>query len=66
MKCRPEEMRLLPDEQQYCWQEVGRLKADSHKQAEDAIKGLKLKLGQIDDRLNRLTDAYIVVGHQKT
>ena len=35
------------------------MKADSHKQAEDAINGLKLKLGQIDDRLNRLTDAYI-------
>jgi hypothetical protein len=35
------------------------LKADSHKQAEDAINSLKLKLGQIDDRLNRLTDAYI-------
>jgi hypothetical protein len=52
-------LRLLPDEQQYCWQEVQRLKTDSHKQAEDAINGLKLKLGQIDDRLNRLTDAYI-------
>ena len=35
------------------------MQADSHKQAEDAIKGLTLKLGQIEDRLNRLTDAYI-------
>ncbi len=53
------QLRLLPDEQQYCWQELRRLKADSHKQTEDAIAALKLKLGQIDDRLNRLTDAYI-------
>jgi hypothetical protein len=52
-------LQLLSDEQRYCWQEVRRLKADSHKQAEDAINSLKLKLGQIDDRLNRLTDAYI-------
>ena len=52
-------LRLLPDEQHYCWQEIRRMKAASHKQAEDAINGLKLKLGQIDDRLNRLTDAYI-------
>lgn len=52
-------LRLRPDERQYCWQEVGQLKAESHRQAEDAINSLKLKLGQIDDRLNRLTDAYI-------
>jgi hypothetical protein len=52
-------LQLLSDEQRYCWQEVRRLKADSLKQAEDAINSLKLKLGQIDDRLNRLTDAYI-------
>ena len=37
-------LRLLPDEQQYCWQEVRRLKTDSHKQAEDAINGLNLGL----------------------
>jgi DNA invertase Pin-like site-specific DNA recombinase len=52
-------LRFQPDEQRYCWQEAQWLKAGSHKQAEDAINGLKLKLGQIADRLNRLTDAYI-------
>lgn len=52
-------LQLLSDEQRYCWQEVQRLKVDSQKQAEDAINSLKLKLGQIDDRLKRLTDAYI-------
>jgi DNA invertase Pin-like site-specific DNA recombinase len=52
-------LRLLPNEQRYCWQEVRRLTADSRNQAEDAINALKLRLGQIDDRLNRLTDAYI-------
>lgn len=52
-------LRLFANEQQYCWQEVRRLKADTHKQTEDTINGLKLKLGQIDERLNRLTDAYI-------
>ena len=35
------------------------MKAHSHKQQEDAINSLRLQLGQIDERLNRLTDAYI-------
>jgi hypothetical protein len=52
-------LQFLPDEQRYCWQEARQLKADSHQHAEDAINSLKLKLGQMDDRLNRLTDAYI-------
>jgi DNA invertase Pin-like site-specific DNA recombinase len=52
-------LRLLSDEWRYCGQEVRRLKADSHKQAEDATNALQLKLGQIDDRMNRLTDAYL-------
>ena len=52
-------LRLSPDEQQYCWQEAHQLKADRIRHQEDAVNGLKLQLGQIDERLNRLTDAYI-------
>jgi len=50
---------LSPDERQYCWQEVRRLSADRQRQTEEAINGLKLRLSQIDERLSRITDAYI-------
>ena len=52
-------MELTPDERRYCQQEAARLRADADRQAEDAASGLRLRLGQIDDRLIRLTDAYI-------
>jgi len=52
-------LRLSSDEQQHCRQEVTRLKADRVQQQESAINSLRLKLGQADERLNRLTDAYI-------
>jgi hypothetical protein len=52
-------LRLSPDEQRYCWQEVRKLRAERQEQTEEAVNSLKLSLGQIDDRLNRLTDAYI-------
>lgn len=35
------------------------LRADNQRQVEDAIKGLSLAISQLDERLNRLTDAYI-------
>lgn len=53
------DLRLLPDERRYCWQEAEQLRVDRQKQSEDAINSLKLGLAQIDDRMNRLTDAYI-------
>ena len=52
-------LQLLPHEQQYCHDEVRRLRNDRQKQTEDAISSLKLRIGQVDERLNRLTDAYI-------
>lgn len=52
-------LRLNPNEAQYCWQEAHRLKADRAQQQEAAINGLRLKLGQLDERLSRLTDAYV-------
>jgi hypothetical protein len=52
-------LHLSSDEQTFCWQEVRALRADSQKQTDDAVFALKLQLSQIDERLNRLTDAYI-------
>jgi hypothetical protein len=52
-------LRLSPDEWHFCWQEAQRHKADRLQHQANAIAGLKLQLGQIDQRLNRLTDAYI-------
>jgi site-specific DNA recombinase len=52
-------LQLSADEQQYCGQEVRQLKADRIRHQEDAVNSLKLQLGQFDERLNRLTDAYI-------
>jgi DNA invertase Pin-like site-specific DNA recombinase len=52
-------LQLSQDEQQYCWQEVRVLRADRIRHQEETIGSLKLRVGQIDERLNRLTDAYI-------
>lgn len=39
--------------------ELGKFRADETKHREEAIASLQLTLGQIDERVNRLTDAYI-------
>jgi hypothetical protein len=52
-------LRLPPGEQRYCRQEAQRLKADNVRQQEQAVASCKLQLSQIDQRTNRLTDAYI-------
>jgi hypothetical protein len=52
-------LRLHPDEQRYCLEELDRLRADANKRQEEIVSGLQLQLGQIEDRLTRLTDAYI-------
>jgi len=52
-------LRLQPGEQRYCWQEAQRLKADNLRQREQAVTSCQLQLKQIDERINRLTDAYI-------
>ena len=52
-------LRLHPEEQRYCLQELAKLRADASKRQEEIVSGLQLQLGQIEDRLTRLTDAYI-------
>jgi site-specific DNA recombinase len=52
-------LRLESNEKRYCWEEVRQLKADRLRHQEETISSLKLQLGQTDERLNRLTDAYI-------
>ena len=52
-------LRLHPDEQQFCLEELARLRADANKRQEEIVSGLQLQLAQIEDRLTRLTDAYI-------
>lgn len=50
---------LSADEQRYCHHEAQQLRADRQKQTDNATSSLKLQLAELDDRLNRLTDAYI-------
>jgi len=53
------DLRLTPDEREYCRQQVLQLRVDRQQHAENAVTGLKLTIGQIGERLNRLIDAYI-------
>lgn len=52
-------LRFTGEERAYLKQEIARLAADSQGQREQQEKSLKLALAQIDERLNRVTDAYI-------
>lgn len=52
-------LRLSRDEQRYCSQALRQLRADRQQQADHAINSLRLRLGQLDERMNRLTDAYV-------
>jgi DNA invertase Pin-like site-specific DNA recombinase len=52
-------LRLVPDERRYCLEELARLRGDANKRQEEIVSGFQLQLGQIEDRLTRLTDAYI-------
>lgn len=47
------------DENNFFRQQIGALRSEWVVTREDEIRGLKLKLGQIKDRVNRLTDAYL-------
>lgn len=56
--------KLLPlqfseNEKVYFQKKIAGLRENWDKEREDQINGMSLKLGQISDRLNRLTDAYI-------
>jgi len=52
-------LRFNKEENLYFRQEIGTLRADWTLERENEIQGLKLRVGQIKDRLNRLTDAYL-------
>ena len=52
-------LRFSEDERKYFALKVARLREDWNHQKQDQIQGANLKLGQIQDRLARLTDAYI-------
>jgi hypothetical protein len=53
------ELRFADKERRYFWQEVRKLKSDDRQNQEKTIAALQLQLSQMDERLNRLTDAYI-------
>lgn len=52
-------LQLTAEEHQFCREQVQQLEATHLQQQEAAINSLRLKLGQIDERSGRLTDAYI-------
>jgi site-specific DNA recombinase len=53
------DLSMADEERRYIDQTLSKMKAEDAQHQEDAVKALQLRLGQIDDRLNRLTDAYI-------
>lgn len=52
-------LRLEPLEQRYCLKELRALRENADRKQEEAVNALQLRLGQIRDRLDRLTDAYV-------
>jgi len=52
-------LRLNEEERVYATQEIARLRADWDKKEESLVQSLHLRLGQLNERLGRLTDAYI-------
>ena len=53
------DLRLSDDERRYIACELRKLKGENAKSIEDAAVALKLRLSQIEERTNRVTDAYI-------
>ncbi|MDX2181551.1 MAG: recombinase family protein [Bryobacteraceae bacterium] len=53
------QLQFHPDERRYCEKLLNQLRARNSQEMEMAVAALRLRLSQIDDRLNRLTDAYI-------
>jgi site-specific DNA recombinase len=52
-------LRLSTKEQRYCSEELGRVRSDVVKRREEIVTGLRLQIAQLEERLTRLTDAYI-------
>lgn len=54
-----EEIQFFDDERRYIDCELRKLREEDAKHQEETVAALRLHLGQIEERLNRLTDAYI-------
>jgi len=54
-----EEICFSDDERRYIDGELKKYREEDNKHQEETVAALRLKLGQIEERLNRLTDAYI-------
>ena len=52
-------LEFAPQERRYLQQELERMRGNAAVHREETITSLKLRLAQMEDRLNRLTDAYI-------
>jgi DNA invertase Pin-like site-specific DNA recombinase len=52
-------LQFSPLERRYLQQELERMRGDSVGKRQEMIAGLRLQLSQTEERLNRLTDAYI-------
>jgi site-specific DNA recombinase len=52
-------LELTAEERLYIRQELERMRGDANGQRQELVTALKLRLSQIDERLGRLTDAYI-------
>jgi site-specific DNA recombinase len=53
------ELGFADEERRYIEQTLRKMRSEDARHREDAVKALQLGLGQIEERLNRLTDAYI-------
>lgn len=54
-----EKLNLRANESRYLWQEIRKMKTEDHHHQENILAALQLQLSQGDERINRLTDAYI-------
>jgi len=54
-----EKLNLQADESRYLWREIRKMKTEDNRHQENILAALQLQLSQIDERLSRLTDAYI-------
>lgn len=52
-------LSLSPGERRYLQQEIQRMRGDAAGQRQETVSALNLRLSQVDDRIGRLTDAYI-------
>ena len=59
-------LRFSDQEKEYFKSRIGTLRVEWTSRQEDEMRGVKLRLDQVKDRLNRLTDAYLDQALDKT